>query len=341
MGRRDRVSARAAKLKAKRLEEQLNCGRAAPDKRYILQEYVDRFIANHTKLSAGTRRLYRLTGRYLTGYFGADRRIDSITPAETSDWRGWLARGEYNGLNVQKKGTPSESTVCRCCKEAKAIFNRAVKEKVLSENPFEHLDSSAPTPDKKWAYVDLPTLQRLLDACPNQDWKNLLALCRFAGLRRGEAMRLRWSAVDMDRRRIAVNDDISHQDSKHRRRECPIVPELYDILFDAFMDGKGGELVVDAANIGGSFHRGFEVLAKRAKVATYARPFHTLRKNCETDWLSEYDVFTVCEWLGHGPAIAKRHYHRAKDETFEQAAGLNGNGDQCSQKRSQRERRSA
>ncbi len=53
----------------------------------------------------------------------------------------------------------------------------------------------------------------------------------------------------------------------------------------------------------------------------YAKVCPTLRKDCETDWLQTFDVFTVCQWLGHSPAVAQRHYHGAKDEDFQRASG--------------------
>ena len=58
-------------------------------------------------------------------------------------------------------------------------------------NRMKLIKGDAAEPDKDWKYVSLEKLDKLLDACPNIGWKMLIALCRLAGLRRGEA--LGWS----------------------------------------------------------------------------------------------------------------------------------------------------
>ncbi len=320
LGSIKKVSPRAARVRATWLENELNSGHAEPAEPRTLRQHIDAFLESRTDLAEATRSLYRLTGRYLIGHFGEHKAIDKITREEARAWRTALALGELAHVNKQNKGTPGESTVCRLTKEAKTLFKQAVDDELIPSNPFDKLNSSPPRPDKNWYFVELPELRRLLDACPNDSWRLLLALCRLAGLRRGEAMRLKWSAVDQNRKRIVVNDEISHQDTKHRRREVPIVAELQKMLFASYMGDELDQRVV--TDIRGSFHRGFEAVAKRAKVVMYARPFHTLRKNCETEWLRQYDVFTVCEWLGHSATVSKEHYHKAKDESYEHASAV-------------------
>ena len=315
LGAIGKTSARAAKVKAQQVEQALNRGRHFDGKVPGLAEYIEAFIASKSNISKGTANLYRLTGRYLTHHFGPDRKIDSIGRAEAREWRTRLAQGDLAEAMTQHKGIPKESTVCRSTKEAKAIFAQAADDEIIPFNPFGRLSSSAPKPDKNWEYIDLATLGRLLDAATG-GWKLLIALCRLAGLRRGEAIALRWSDVDLERRRLIVNNAIEHQDTKHRRRETPIVPQLHAILFDAFMDGQAGDRVV--TDVHGCWHRGFAAIAARARVAMYARPYHTLRRNCERDWLeSGVNLIALTEFLGHSPAVASRHYLKAEESDFE------------------------
>ncbi len=328
LGATAKVSKRAATVKARDEERKLNRGKVQNGQAPTLQDYIDRFIEARTDLAPGTVKLYRLTGRYLTGHFGETLRIDKIIRPDATDWRTALAKGRLAHINKQNKGTPAESTVCRCCKEAKTMFKAAVDDDLIEFNPFDRLKSSAPPPDKTWEYVDRQTLRRLLDKAPNDSWKLLVALCRLAGLRRGECERLKWSDIDLDRRRIIANNDITHQTTKRKRREIPIDPELHKLLFEVFMDGQGGERVLP--DLRGSLYRGFQLIAGRANVPMYSRPYHTLRKNCETDWMEQHPVMVVCEWLGHSADVAAKHYHRAKDEQFDRASGL-----ECSQKCSQ------
>ena len=84
----------------------------------------------------------------------------------------------------------AEVSVCHRSADAKAIFNRAVDDDVLVINPFDRLRVRGPRPDKCWHYVSVEELEKLLGACPSTGWKALIALCRLAGLRRGEALEL-------------------------------------------------------------------------------------------------------------------------------------------------------
>jgi len=89
--------------------------------------------------------------------------------------------------------------VCLHVRNAKTIFNHAVRDDLILLNPFGRLKSTAAEPDKDWKYVRLEELDKLLDACQNVGWKMLIALCRLAGLRRGGALQLLWSDINWEK----------------------------------------------------------------------------------------------------------------------------------------------
>ena len=231
LGAIDKVSRRAAKLKIKRLETDLNHGRIREGRAPKLLKFCERYLDSKTDLSEGTKELYEITIRYLAGHFGDDCPIDRITRVDAADWRTAMAKGELASLNKRNHGVPSEATVCRSVRDAKAMFKQATRQRLLLFNPFDELGSTPPAPDKDWEYIDHPTLKKLLAACPNQDWRLLLALCRLAGLRRGEVLRLQWADVDMSAKRITVRNPGHYRTTKKRTRQVPIEPELHDLLF--------------------------------------------------------------------------------------------------------------
>ena len=128
-------------------------------------------------------------------------------------------------------------------------------------------------------------LRKLLEACPSMSWRLLLALCRLAALRRGEAINLPWSAIDWDKRRLEV---ISQK--THRRRLVPIDPELCNLLLKAFSAASEGEpLVIPVGSIGTSnLWRDFGKICKRAGLERWDDWCQVLRRNCETDWAQKY-----------------------------------------------------
>src|SRR5262245_39027585 len=119
----------------------------------------------------------------------------------------------------------AEVSVCHRCGDAKTMFKRAIEHDLLLFNPFDRLKVRAPKPDKNWHYVSRADLDKLLAACKSTGWKALIALCRLAGLRRGEALSLRWSGVDWQNRRLTI-----FAEKTGLKRTVPLDPKLYALL---------------------------------------------------------------------------------------------------------------
>ena len=64
----------------------------------------------------------------------------------------------------------------------------------------------------------------------------LIALCRLAGLLRGEGMDLTWSDIDWEKHRLTIIAE-----KIGRRRVAPIEPKLYQLLLDAFDQAENGD----------------------------------------------------------------------------------------------------
>ncbi len=189
----------------------------------------------------------------------------------------------------------------------------------MTRNPFVHLSGTSPKIDKDWHNVSHEDLQKLLGVC-DADWRALFALCRLAGLRRGEALRLRWADVDWNEHRLTIVPEDGRESTKQRRRVVPIEQELHDILLEKFDQASDGqELVV---NVNGA---NVDIMARRrirwAGFEVWSKPFHTLRKNRETDWAQDYPQYVVAEWMGHSIDVSANHYLKVPQELYRKAAG--------------------
>lgn len=233
-----------------------------------------------------------------------------------ADWRDKIAERDDDGNQV------SESTVRRYVREARCFFGQAVTEKIIQENPFTGIAGTSLDVDKTWATVTRKDLDQILAACPSDEWRMLFSLCRLAGLRRGEAMRLKWQDVDLNGGRLIVLHT-GKRTTKKRTRQVPITPELEKILFPAFMADGNNEYVCGRLRYSersGNIHRDARAIIEKAGLDVYSKPFHTLRKNLETEWMNEYPLSVVCEWLGNSPEVAMKHYTRAEEEHFARAS---------------------
>ena len=112
----------------------------------------------------------------------------------------------------------------------------------------------------------------LFDAASTTAWRLLLGLARWAALRRGEALNLRWHNIDWTRNRLQV---ISREDwdvKDKQPRVIPICPELSALILCAFEQApEGGPNVIPEGSINvNNVWRDFVVLCKRADIVRFS-----------------------------------------------------------------------
>ncbi len=316
LGSTKRIRKRQARVLAERFMAKLHVdpGRYSLGKALPFGQYLQRYLDSRTDIKKGTLELHERTASYLLEYFGESIRIDRITRAAAADWRSSLAKGK-----ASKHEGLAEGTVCQHIRNAKTIFNHALRDDLVLFNPFDRLSGIAPEPDKNWRYVSPKDFEKLLDACPSIPWRALLSLCRLAGLRQGEALNLPWSAVDWEHRRLEIVAE-----KTARRRIVPIEPDLFNLLLEAFSKrDKSKPLVIPRRSLGQSnLWRDFGVICKRAGLQRWASWCQVLRRNRETDWAQKYPQYVVSAWLGHDIRVSSRHYLQVPEELYDKVAGI-------------------
>jgi len=325
IGRIDKVSKRQAE---KKRVEKINELAKQPGRRNIsrsplLEDYLNSYYeARKTEISEGTMTLHKQTGKYLTAFFGKNRRLDSIQRADARAFKTALANGDLKFINKRKRDNMKPSTISLNIRNARTIFSKAVDDDLILFNPFDKI-AETQTFSKEWHFVDMDEFHKLMNAA-NPSWKLMFALTRLAGLRRGEALNLRWSQIDWESSRLTViaNDEWKPKDKDSRI--VPIVPELYEILLKAFEDAKeGDEHVIKPGNINiRNISRDFNVICKKAVVDRYDKPTHTLRKSCLTDWAGKFPAHVVKEWAGHSSIeTTDEFYLKVNEADYLKAAG--------------------
>ena len=319
LGRTTELSKRQAEKRrqAKELELHQKPGLRSPGRIPSLKDFLGTYIeSRRTELAPGTVELHERTAKYLNGFLGEDRRLDQITRYDAREFKTALSKGELAKLNQRVFEKTSPRTVDQHVRNARTMFNRAVDDDLIMYNPFDRLAGGLPPVEKDWYYVSMDELAKLIVACPNQAWRTLLALCRLAGLRQGEALSLRWTDVDWKRNRLTV-----WAQKTKRRRVVPIAPELLPILRDARRIAPEGEPLLVHGLVAQNVWRDFGVIRKRAGLAKYAKWCHTLRKNRENDWMAAgFPFHVVVEWMGHSDEVARQHYLRVNEADINAAS---------------------
>lgn len=321
IGRIDKVSKRQAEKLKRQKENELaeHPGRRNANRACSLSNFLQQYLrARKSELAPTTLLLHEQTARYLVAYFGAERRIDQISRADARAFKTALADNRL--MSISKTGREmGPATVDKHIRNARTIFNQAVNDDIVLFNPFNRLSKTAIV-KRDWHYVTPEEYQLLMEAA-SQKMKLLIALCRLAALRRGEALALEWSDIDWANNRLQIIAKKTWQPKDKDSRKVPICPELQTLLLEAYNGAKTGQKqVIEGISIVNVW-RDFNVLCRRAGVDQYSKAFHTLRKSCITDWAASYPAHVVKEWAGHSSLdTTDRYYLQISESEYERAA---------------------
>jgi len=278
------------------------------------------FIKQHESLHENTLALYKQTFDTLVDELGEHTRIDKVTRANAASWRSKVAQ-RTNSAGEQI----SDNTVAKHTGNAKAIFGEAARQDMVAFNPFDRLDSSRPETEKDWHNFDEREMELIFKHSPDICFRAGVALCRYAGLRPNEMLRVRPGDIDWNEKVLTVQPAKRKPSSrgaqtttKQKKRIVPIEPRLYVILREAFEAMPAGTARFwNRSN--DNLRRDLLVVLANAGLPAVAEPWKTMRKNCETDWQSRnppLPPLDVAAWLGHDITVSAKHYHRTKGESI-------------------------
>lgn len=282
-------------------------------------DLCDQFIADRDDVRSSTRWVYKLTAANLVDFFGRDKLIGTITAYDAEQWRRAMTRGDLSKGRL--KGKPlAEATIRKRTGVIKQLFSVAMKRHAISENPFAGLKSSAIANEKRRYFLSREDAQKVLDACPDAEWRLIFALARFGGLRTpSETLSLKWSDINGDRM-VIHSIKTEHHEGKGVR-VVPLFPELKTALDDVFDQAEpGNEYVIVRRRMNSqNLRTGFLEIVKRAGLKPWPKIFQNLRSTRETELAEVYPLHVVVAWLGNSQLVAAKHYLQVTNDHFKQA----------------------
>ena len=135
----------------------------------------------------------------------------------------------------------AEETVRRRTGKVKQFFNEAAERNLIDFNPFGKLPSTSRGNEANQFFVPAGWIEHCMDECPDTDWRTILALARYGGLRcPSELLSLRWQDVDLPNGRMHIHASQTEHHASGGVRICPIFPELRPYLEKAWDEAKPG-----------------------------------------------------------------------------------------------------
>lgn len=283
-----------------------------------LATFLDGYIGSRSDVKAATAVMYKQVRRGLVEHFGADCRLSDITAGDAEDWRRWLS-GE-------KK--LAENTVRRRCGIARQFFRVAEKKRLIQQNPFGEMKGVAVRSNRSRDYfVTREEADKVLKACPCDEWRLLFALSRYGGLRcPSEHLALRWGDIHWDTDKITVHSPKTAHHDRGESRVIPLFPELrpyLDAVWDAAQErDEQVEYVINRyRDRNANLRTQLERIIKRAGLTPWPKLFQNLRATRATELAAEFPAHVAAEWLGHSTVVAQEHYWRTTDDDFARATG--------------------
>ncbi len=279
-----------------------------------LGDHLERYFATLGDQKKNTKIAYGRAKRLLLEFFGAKRLLSSIVEGDADDYAAWLRR---------KFAAASAAVDLR---RARQFFKVAVRRRVISANPFAEVSCGPQTNEKRKHEVTRETIEKVIAACPNAEWRLLFALARYGGLRvPSEVAELKWSDVKWSESRFVVHARKVEHHEGHETRVVPIFEELRPYLEEAFEAAPEGSVHVLSIARPGIEARNLRTQALRivesAGVEAWPRLFNNLRASRADELERTFPSHVVDKWIGNSAKIRRDHYLLTLESDFARAAG--------------------
>ncbi len=284
-----------------------------------LGEFIDRYITSRVDVKPGTKEVWRQGKLGLVNFFGAEKSLRSITAGDADNYKMHMIGQGLAPMTVRKR-----------LQFAKTVFRAMVKHKLIGSSPFADVRGHAAMDSARQQFIGREETTKLIAACPNWEWRTIVALSRYGGLRcPSEVLSLRWHDIDWAGGKVRVTSPKTEHHPGKDSRIIPLFPELRSWLAEALeLAADGSEFILErfrARAMGPTGWRGcnlrttFEKIIRRAGLAAWPRLFHNLRASRETELMERFPIQVVTAWMGNTPTIALKHYLQVTDQHFQAA----------------------
>ncbi len=278
-----------------------------------LGAFIDNFIAAKQEVKPHTRLNFEQLKRWLVKYFDKQRDVAAIKAADATAFRSFMIE---QGL--------AEATYRRHLGRCRELFRWGIKRNLYhGSNPFADLSVTVRADKARQRFITRETADKLMDAAPDAQWRLLIALSRYGGIRvPSEALALTWGDVDFEHFRLRVPSPKTAHILGKECRFIPMFPELRQPLLDVFEQAEEGETRVITRYQGGStcnLRTHMTRIVHRAGLQMWPKPFHNMRASRQTELAESFPLHVVCAWIGNSKAIAAEHYLQVTDAHFTKA----------------------
>lgn len=190
--------------------------------------YVDRFIKHGRtrdgdKAAEKTIEKWTATRGVVNEFFGYAALTD-IEPKQAVELRQFMEEEKEQKPNTYRRH------IANC----KLFFNAAVKDGLVSSNPFNGIKSASIEDRSNDHWVSGDDTSKMLAATDDHVWKMVIALTRYGVLRcPSEVVLCRWDDVLWDQHKLLIRSPKTERYDGGASRHIPLSPELAECIREA------------------------------------------------------------------------------------------------------------
>jgi integrase len=201
----------------------------------------------------------------------------------------------------------------------KALFQTALRWKLITENPF-HGVKQIKIPPRRPIYLTKEEFKKLMNVVNNPWFKDLIMFAIATMMRAGEITSLNWQSVDLLRRVIMIENQENFRIKTSKPRIIPMNQWVYEFLSsrkikegNVFTFGNRRQLSV--RYVSGRFKK----YVKKAEI-NQAIHFHSLR-HTGASWLVQdgVSIYAIQRILGHSSISMTQVYSHLEAESLFQS----------------------
>ena len=277
-----------------------------------LGQHLEQLFGSLGKQKPTTARNYARARRLLEEFFGKDKTLDSITEGDADAYKRWL---------LDSYAPASASVDLR---RARQFLKAAVRRRLIAVNPFAEVPCGSQVNDSRIVYVPAEDVERVIAACPDEDWRLVFALPRYAGSRfPSELKNLKWSDIDWQASRLTLREPKVEHHAGRGIRIVPISADLRPHLERAYRErAPGAVYVVPRARGGHNLGTQAKRIIEKAGVKPWPKLFVNMRGSCSDD-LERRGIpeKAINAWIGNTARMRQRHYHSVRPEDWAAVTG--------------------
>ena len=291
-----------------------------------LSNHIAAYRERIKHLKPTTQKHWNHTFRNLGTFFKHDPKLEDITAGDAKDFETYLLSGNARSSNKGKSSQPKQlavNTVAKRISNCKTLFKDAISRKLIDSNPFEGLRGTVRSNPEREYFITLEVATKVLEACPNAEWRLIFALARFGGLRvPSEIVGLKWEHIDWANNRFLVLSPKTEHHEGKKDRVVPIFRELKPFLEEQYeLSTPGSEFVLTkqrCTNV--NLRQMLLRIIERAGLVAWPKLFHNLRSSRASELVQHYPAHVESAWLGHSIRIGAEHYMQVTEDDYAKAA---------------------